>query len=140
MAEQKLPLLLKKLLTLRETAQIYGKKNGFFRCQACDFSLEKANLPEITIFYVNQAQHSYKDNKKIYYNDVYIIDQVVPLLNLPEDLKNYQLKSDKVKLIKPKYDPVSGQFLGLIETLGYLTVCSDEQEHFFDYGYNKENK
>ena len=71
---------------------------------------------------------------------MYITGQVVPLLNLPEDLKNYQLKSDKVKLIKPKYDPVSGQFLGLIEILGYLTVCSDEQEHFFDYGYNKENK
>ena len=60
------------------------------------------------------------------------------VLNAPEDLKNYQLKSDEVKLIKPKYDPVNGQFLGLINSLGYLTVRG-EQEHFFDYGFNKEN-
>ena len=63
----------------------------------------------------------------------------MPLLNAPEDLKHYQLKSDEVKLIKPKYDPVNGQFLGLINSLGYLTVRGDEQEHFFDYGFNKEN-
>ena len=114
-------------------------KDGFFRSQACDFSLEKANLPEMTIFYVNQAYLSYKGNKKIYYPDVYIIGQVVPLLNAPEDLQNYQLKTDEVKLIKPKYDPVSTQFLGLIQTLGYLTVCGDEQEYLFDYDFNKEN-
>ena len=29
------------------------KKNGFFSSQVCDFSLKKANLPEMTIFYVN---------------------------------------------------------------------------------------
>ena len=98
-----------------------------------------ANLLEMTTFYVNQTYLSSKDNKKIYYTDVYIIGQVVPLLNAPEDLKHYQLKSDKVKLIKPKYDPVNGQFLGLINSLGYLTVRGDEQEHFFDYGFNKEN-
>ena len=62
---------------------------------------------------------------------MYIIGQVVSLLN--------PLKSDKAKLIKPKYDPVSGQFLGLSESLGYLTVRGDEQEHFFDYEFNKEN-
>ena len=114
-------------------------KNGFFRSQAGDFSLEKANLPKMTILYLDQAYLSCKDNKKIYYTDMYIIGQVVPLLNPPEDLKYYQLKSDEVKLIKPNYNPVSGQLLGLIKSLGYLTVCRDEQEHFFDCGFNKEN-
>ena len=61
------------------------------------------------------------------------------LWNVPEDLKNYEVKSNELKIIKPKYDPVSGQFLGLTESLGYITVRRDEQEHFFDYGYNKEN-
>ena len=112
-------------------------KRCFFRSQACDFSLEKQNLPEMTIFYVNQVYLTYKDNKKIYYSDVYITGQVVPLLNPPDDLKSYQLKSDEVKLIKSKYDPVSGQLLGLIESLGYLTARGDEQEHLFDDGYNK---
>ena len=113
-------------------------KNGYFSSQVCDFSLEKANLPKMTIFYVNQAYLSYKDNKKIYYTDVYIIDQVVPLLNPPEDMKNYVPKSDELKIIKPKHDPVTGQFLGLIESLSNVTV-RDEQVHFFVYGYNKEN-
>ena len=93
----------------------------------------------MTIFYVNLAYLSYKDNKKIYYTDVYILGQVVPLLNSPEDLKNYELKSNEVKIIKPKYDPISGEFLRLVECLGYLTVPGDEQEHCFDCGYNKEN-
>ena len=93
----------------------------------------------MTIFYVNLAYLSYKDNKKIYYTDVYILGQVVPLLNSPEDLKNYELKSNEVKIIKPKYDPISGEFLRLVECLGYLTVRGDEQEHCFDCGYNKEN-
>ena len=35
----------------------------------CEFSLEKVNLAEVTIFYVNQGYLSYKDNKKIYYCD-----------------------------------------------------------------------
>ena len=56
-------------------------KNGFFSSQVCDFSIEKANLPEMTIFYINQGYLSYKDNKKIYYVDVYIVGQIVPLLN-----------------------------------------------------------
>ena len=101
-------------------------KRCFFGSQACEFSLEKQNLPEMTIFYVNQVYLTYKDNKKIYYSDVYITGQVVPLLNPPDDLKSYQLKSDEVKLIKSKYDPVSGQLLGLIEGLGYLTARGDE--------------
>ena len=54
-------------------------KNGYSSSQVCDFSLEKANLPEMTIFYINQAYLSYKDNNKIYYTGVYIIGQVVAL-------------------------------------------------------------
>ena len=41
--------------------------------------------------------------------------------------------------MRPKYDVASGQFLGLVETLGYLTVRGDKHECFFDYSYSKEN-
>ena len=114
-------------------------KNSYFKAEVCDFSLEKANMPENTIFYVNQGTLSYKDNKKIYYCYTYILGQVVPMLNPPEDLQNYVLKNNDAKIIRPKYDPVSGEFLGLVETLAYLTVPGDHQECFFDYGDNKEN-
>ena len=112
---------------------------GYFKQQACDFSVEKANMPEMTAFYINQASHSYKDNKKIYYCDVFIVGQVTPILNPLEDLKNYIPKANEAKIVRPKYDVVSGQFLVLVETLAYLTVRGDERECFFDYGYTKEN-
>ena len=114
-------------------------KYGYFKSQAYYFSLEKANMPEITIFYINQASLSYKDNKKIYYADVHMLGQVVPVLNPPEDLENYVPKSNEAKLIRPKYDPASGEFLGLVQTLAYLTIRGENQECFFDYGYSKEN-
>ena len=112
---------------------------GYFKQQACDFSVEKANMPEMTIFYFNQVYLSYKDNKKIYYCDVFILGQVTPMLNPSKDLKNYVPKENEAKIVRPKYDVVSGQFLGLAETLRYLTVRGDERECFFDYGYSKEN-
>ena len=85
---------------------------GYFKQQACDFLVEKANMPEMTANYVNQAYVSYKDNKKIYYCDVFIIGQVTPMLNPPEDLKNYIPKENEGKIGRPKYGVASGQFFG----------------------------
>ena len=115
------------------------KKNVFFSSQVCAFSLEKANLPENTIFYVNQGYLSYKDNKKINYTDIFIVGQIVPLLNQPEKLDEYELKENEVKILRAKYDIITGQFLGLENCLAYVTVCGDFQEQFFDYGYSKDN-
>ena len=48
------------------------KSSGYFNQQRCDFSIEKANLPEMSILYINQAYQSYKDNKKVYYCDYFM--------------------------------------------------------------------
>ena len=85
---------------------------GYFKQHACDFLVEKANMPEMTDNYVNQAYLSYKDNKKMYYCDVFIIGQVTPMLNPPEDLKNYIPKENEGKIGRPKYGVASGQFFG----------------------------
>lgn len=53
----------------RNSTNLWGE-NGFFISQVCDFSLEKANLPENTIFYLTQGYLSYKDNKRVYYVDM----------------------------------------------------------------------
>ena len=82
---------------------------------------------------------SNKDNKKIYYTDVFIIGQIVPLQNQPEKLGDYTPKKNEVKLLRAKYDTTTGQFLGLENCLAYLTVRGDFQEQFFDYGYSKDN-
>ena len=84
----------------------------YLKQQACEFLIERAKMPEMTAFYVNQAHLSYKDNKKIYYCDAFIIGQVTPMLNPPEDLKNYIPKENEGKIGRPKYGVASGQFFG----------------------------
>ena len=78
------------------------KNYGFFGTESCDFSIEKANMPESTVYYVNQGHQSYKDSKKVYYNDVFIIAQIMPLSMQPKDIESYQLKDDEVKILRPQ--------------------------------------
>ena len=101
--------------------------------------MQKSNMPEMTIFYLNQAYQSHKDNKNIYYFDLFILGQVTPFLNPPENLNNYDVNENEAKIFRPKCDTVSRQFWGLVETLGYLAVYGDSVECFLDYGYSKEN-
>ena len=46
---------------------------GCFKQQPCDYGVEKENMPENSIIYVNQGGHSYKDNKKVYFADYFLI-------------------------------------------------------------------
>ena len=96
-------------------------------------------MPENAIFYLNQGYLSYKDDKKIHYTDIFIIGQIVPLLNQPENLDEHTPKENEVKIVRAKYNTVTGQFLGLENCLAYLTARGDFQEQFFDYGYSKDN-
>ena len=100
---------------------------------------KKQACQKISFFYINQGYLSYKDNKNIYYVDLFIVGQIVPLLNQPEDIEQYVPKDNEVKLLCPKYNTTTGSFLGLENCLAYLTVRGDDHEQFFDSGYNKEN-
>ena len=99
----------------------------YFKSLSCDFPVEKSNEPELATLYINQAYFK----KKIYYHDLFVVGQATPMLNPPEDLENYVPEEDKVKILRPKYDVLSGQFLGLVETLAYLTVRGDKRVCFF---------
>ena len=96
-------------------------------------------MPENTLFYVNQGYQCNKDNKKVYYNDVFIITQIMPLAQQPKDIESYELKNDGVKMLRPKYDPTNGKFLGSEYCVALITVKNDPDEQFFDYGYSKNN-
>ena len=115
------------------------KNNGFFFDECCYFSLEKANMPENTLFYVNQGYQSYKDGRKYYYNDIHIVAQIMPLAHQPKDIESYDCEEDKVKIIRTKYDPTTGKFLGIENCAASITVKNDPEEQFFDYGYVKSN-
>ena len=96
---------------------------GYLKQQACDFSVEKANMPEKTAFYINQAYLSYKDNKKNI-----LLRYICPWSSNTNAESSWRFEKlyTKGEIVRPKYDVLSGQFLRLVETLGYLTVCGDE--------------
>ena len=97
------------------------------------------NLASKSIFYPKQGYQSVKDNKKIYYVGIFLIEQVNEYLNPPEYLHSHECGDREVKTCRTKYDEMTGTFQGLYETLGYIMVRVDPQEHFLGYGYSKQN-
>ena len=75
---------------------------GCFKQQPCDYGVEKENMPENSIIYVNQGDHSYKDNKKVYFADCFLIGHVNECLNPPENLETYEFKDREVKMFRPR--------------------------------------
>ena len=50
--------------------------------------------------------------------------------NPPQDISSYTLKENEVKMVRPKYDPKTGESKGLYETSGYLLVRGSPEEFF----------
>ena len=110
----------------------------YFGTESCDFSIGKANLPENTIFYINQAYQSFKDGKKVYYSDVFILAQIMPLAQQPKDIESYKLNDNEVKILQPRYDPVSSEFLGIEYCVALVTVRNDQDEQFLTTATTKK--
>ena len=123
----------------KPTAITIWTYDGFFQGECSNFNLEIANLPENTLFYVNEGYISYKDGKKCYYNDIYIVAQIMPLAHQPKDIESYECKDDKVKILRALHDPENGKFLGIEYCVALITVREDLDEQFFDYGYVKSD-
>ena len=76
--------------------------------------------------------------KEICFCYFYILGQIVEFSNPPQDVSSYTLKENEVKMVRSKYDPETGEFKGLYETIGYLVVRGSPEEVFFNYGYDRE--
>ena len=63
----------------------------------------------------------------------------MPLSIQPKDIESYELKDDEVKILRTRYDPITGKFLGIENCVGLITVKNDPEEQFFNYGCNKDN-
>ena len=126
-----------------ETVEMSGekilKKHDFFNAIKSDFNMEKVNYPENTLFYINQAYLTVKNNKKIFYCDYFILilGQIVESSNPLENISTYTLKENEVRMIRPKYNTSTCEFEGLYKTIGFLVVKGAPDEIFFDYGYDK---
>ena len=120
------------------SAERVWRQYGFFDSGKSYYSMEKVNYPENTILYLNQAYLTVKENKTIYYRDFFVLGQIVEAANPPEDIATYVLKENKVKMIRPKSNAETGEFLGLYETVRFMVVRGSPDEVFFNYGYNKD--
>ena len=120
------------------SAERVWRQYGFFDSGKSYYSMEKVNYPENTILYLNQAYLTVKENKTIYYRDFFVLGQIVEAANPPEDISTYVLKENKVKMIRPKSNAETGEFLGLYETVRFMVVRGSPDEVFFNYGYSKD--
>ena len=131
-----------QLLIKSEDEKLSGervwKENGFFKDIRPELNLEKLNMPENTIYYVNQAFLSTVKNGEIaMYVQNFIIGQLIFAANQPNDILEYVCLPNEVKLLSCVYDLESGEFKGVRLQLAYIVLRGDEHEIFFSYGYEK---
>ena len=131
-----------QLLIKSEDEKLSGervwKENGFFKDIRPELNLEKVNMPENTIYYVNQAFLSTVKNGEIaMYVQNFIIGQLIFAANQPNDISDYVCLPNEVKLLSCVYDLESGEFKGVRLQLAYIVLRGDEHEIFFSYGYEK---
>ena len=67
------------------------RSNGYFRDRRPDLKLEKGNIPENCLMYVSQAFLStLKNGELAMYNHNFVIGQIIPATNQPEDISTYE--------------------------------------------------
>ena len=114
------------------------KNNGFFKDTKPELNLEKVNIPENCLFYVNQSFLSTVKNGEIaMYNQNFILGQIIFAANQPKEILKYECQPNEVKLLSCIYDLETGEFKGLRQQLAYIVLRGDENEIFLLYGYDK---
>ena len=114
------------------------KENGFFKEIKPEMNIEKANVPENTLLYINQGFIStVKSGELVMYVHNFIIGQLIIAANQPANIDEYSFKENEVKLLSCVYDLETGKFKGLRPMLAYIVLRGDSDEVFFSYGYSK---
>ena len=94
----------------------------------------KKNFPENTFVYCNQGTIFTVKGELAIYLINFVLGQV--LLNCPPDPDDYVCQRNEVKMLLPKYNVETGEFMGIEGALGYIMVRRDEDEYFLSYGYD----
>ena len=125
----------------RQKQLLAWSRNGFFIGDCDNIKVVKANIPENTIFYVNQAFTTTKEWKKFHYNDIYVIGQLMPLAlqAQPDDIDSYVCAHNEVKILRALYDLKTGKFQWIKQCVSAITVRGDDNAQFFDYDYDEKN-
>ena len=99
------------------------KSNGFFGDQKTNLTIIKANFPENTIVYVNNGFiFAVKGGQTAVYLGYVILVQILPVMNFPDNLDNYQYKDNEVLLYVPLYNTQNGLYRGIKKSLAYIVL------------------
>ena len=114
------------------------KKNGFFKDVRAELSLQKVNIPENCLIYINQGFLSTVKNGDVaMYLDNFIIGQLIIAANQPKDIENYVCLQNEVKLLSCVYELETGQFKGIRKQMAFIVLRGDSDETFLSYGFDK---
>ena len=120
------------------TGEKVWKNYGFFKNIKPELNLEKVNIPENCLSYINQAFLStVKDGNIAMYIYNIILGQIIPASNQPKDILKYECQANEVKLLSCIYDLETGDFKGLRQQLAYIVLRGHENELFLSYGFNQ---
>ena len=114
------------------------KEDGFFKDVKAQLNLEKVNIPENCLFYVNQGFLStVKSGEIAMYLHNFIIGQLIIAANQPKDIDAYICSKNEVKLLSCVYDIQTGHFKGIREQVAFIVLRGDDDETFLSYGFDK---
>ena len=114
------------------------KEDGFFKDVRAELNLEKVDIPENCLLYVNQGFLStVKSGEIAMYLHNFVIGQLIIAANQPKDIANYTCSKNEVKLLSCVYDIESGQFKGIREQVAFIVLRGDVEETFLSYGFDK---
>ena len=99
----------------------------------------KKNVPENCLLYINQAYLStVKSGELTMYNHNFIIGQLIPAANQPEDIAAHECQPNEVKLLTCIYDLANGQFKDVRDSLAFSVLRGDMEEVFLSYGFDAD--
>ena len=114
------------------------KEDGFFKDVRAELNLDKVNIPQNCLFYVNQGFLStIKSGEIVMYLENFVIGQLIVAAKQPEDILNYTCLKNEVKLLSCLYDIETGNFKGFHEQVAFIVLRGDADETFLSYGFDK---
>ena len=63
----------------------------------------------------------------------------MPLAQQPKDIESNVPRENEVNILRPRYNIITDEFLGIEYCIALITVRNDVDEQLFDYAYNKDN-
>lgn len=74
----------------------------------------------------------------MFFDEHFILGQVIEAANVPSDIGSYVYVQDEVKFYRPQCNLSTGKFVGLYETVGLIIVGANNNETFINHGFKKD--